>query len=233
MTAAPEGSSRRIGPLSVLAACILPIAGAFAIRDARVGLTALAAEVILLGWLVVDPAAAARRLALGALAGLSIGLTTWLYGGHDLDVALGASSRILYVVLPSALLTPRIVPSELGDHLAQRLRLPPRVAVAAVVALQRLDGMGEQWQQIQRARRARGLGLDGGPVRRARGSAGAALAMPVASMRHTGQLALAMDARGFAGANNRSWARPAPWHGADRLVLALGAVLAALPWLLR
>ena len=44
------------------------------------------------------------------------------------------------------MLTPVIEPSELGDHLAQRLRLPARPVVAAVVGLQRVDEFGEQWR---------------------------------------------------------------------------------------
>jgi energy-coupling factor transporter transmembrane protein EcfT len=48
-------------------------------------------------------------------------------------------------------------------------------------------------------------------------------------MRETGQLALAMDARGFATAGRRTWAEPAPWGPADWLVLASAVLLAVLP----
>ncbi|MBA2558481.1 MAG: energy-coupling factor transporter transmembrane protein EcfT, partial [Propionibacteriales bacterium] len=122
--------------------------------------------------------------------------------------------------------------SALGDHLAQRLHLPARAVVAAVVALQRWDSIGEQWQQVQRARRARGLGLDGGPLRRLQESAASAFALLVVSMRHTGQLATAMDARGFAAARERTWAEPAPWLPGDTLLAAIAVNLAVLPWLL-
>jgi energy-coupling factor transporter transmembrane protein EcfT len=233
VAASPPRATPLFGPLSLLAACIAPIAGAFAIERGSVGLWCLAAEVVLLGWLVDDPLSSLRRLSLGALAALSIGLTTWLYGGHDLGEATASASRILYIVLPSAMVGPRIRPSELGDHLAQRLHLAPRVVVASTVALHRIETLGEQWRQIQRARRARGLGLDGGLGRRLRGSAGSAVAMLVATMRHTSSLALAMDARGFAQATERTWAEPAPWRLLDSLI-ALGALaLAVLPWLLR
>lgn len=41
-------------------------------------------------------------------------------------------------------------------------------------------------------------------------------------------LALAMDARGFAGAHRRSWAGPAPWHLPDSLAVLAGlAVIGA------
>jgi energy-coupling factor transporter transmembrane protein EcfT len=51
-------------------------------------------------------------------------------------------------------------------------------------------------------------------------------------MRHTGQLALAMDARGFAAAGRRTWAMPAPWQVGDWVVLGIALGLAVLPWLL-
>jgi energy-coupling factor transporter transmembrane protein EcfT len=101
------------------------------------------------------------------------------------------------------------------------------------VALQRLESIGEQWQQVQRARRARGLGLDGGPLRRLRESGASAFALLVVAMRHTGQLATAMDARGFASAAGRTWAEPAPWRPGDTMVTSIAVGLAVLPWLLR
>ena len=175
----------------------------------------MALQVVLLGWLVVDVRATALRLALGVVAAASIAVSTYLYGGRDVDESLGAACRVLAIVLPAALLTPRIEPSRLGDHLGQRLRLPPRVVVAATVAFQRVDQVADQWRQIQRARRARGLGVDGRRRRRLRGSAGAAFAILVVNLRETGVLAVAMDARGFGDADHRTWAEPAPWHWAD------------------
>ncbi len=169
----------------------------------------------MLGWLARDVRSSAGRLVLGLVAATSILISTWLYGGRDADEALGAGLRILFIVLPAALLTPSIQPSQLGDHLAQRLRLPARTVVASVAALQRLDATLDQWQTIQRARRARGLGLDGGLRRRARGSAASAFALLVVSLRQTGDTAMAMDARGFAGATRRTWAEPAPWTWGD------------------
>ncbi len=226
-------SPSRIGPLSVLATCLLPVAGAFAIDSASLGAICLAAEVATLGWLVRDLRASLLRLSLGLVAALSVTVSTWLYGGHHLNESLGAACRILYLVAPAALLSPRIRPSELGDHLAQRLHLPARVVVASVAALRRLDDLGAEWRQVQRARRARGLGLDGGPVRRVRESAGSAFALLVVSMRSTATLSMAMDARGFASATRRSWAEPAPWRTGDWWVLLTGLALAVLPWLLR
>lgn len=221
------------GPLSLLAGCLLPVAGAFAVRSPASAGLLFTAEVAAFGWLVRDVGAVLQRLALGGVAAAGIGFTTWLYGGHSSAETATAALRILGLVVPSALLAPLIRPSPLGDHLAQRLHLPPRGVVAATAALQRLDSLADAWQQIQRARRARGVGLDGGPVRRVRGSAASAFTLLVVALRQAGTVAVAMDARGFAEATTRTWAEPAPWRAADNLVLALAGALAVLPWLLR
>ena len=220
------------GPLALLAACLLPVVGAFAVTTPSTGLVTLAADLVALGWLVRDVRSTALRIAVGLVAAGTLALTTWLYAGQDLDTTLAAALRIMCIVTPGAIAAPLIRPSALGDHLAQRLHLPGRAVAASVAALQRLDQLGEQWQQIQRARRARGLGPDGNPLRWARAMAGGAFALFVLAMRSGGQLALAMDARGFATAHDRTWAMPAPWRLVDSLVLGLAVTLATLPWLL-
>lgn len=235
MSSTPDSTDKLavfVGPLSLLAACLLPVAGAFAIHTASAGLWGLVVELGALGWLARNPRGSLRLLAFGVLAAASVAVSTYLYGGRHLDESAAAALRISYIVLPAALLTPMILPTELGDHLAQRLHLPARPVVAAVVALQRIDSIGEQWRQVQRARRARGLGSGGGVVRRLKGSGAIAFAVLVVAMRHTGSTAVAMDARGFAAATTRTWAGPAPWRSGDSLVLGLGVGLALLPWFL-
>lgn len=222
----------QVGPLSLLAGCLFPVVGAFAVTTPRVGLFTLAAEVGALGWLMRDPRGTGLRCLVGMVAALTLSISTWLYAGHDLDKTAAAALRILCIVVPAAILSPSIRPSRLGDHLAQRVRLPARPVAGGVAALQRVESLGEQWRQITQARRARGIGVDGGPVRRARGLTGGAFALLVAAMRQTGQLALAMDARGFATAQRRTWAEPAPWRPGDWLLLTLALALAALPHLL-
>jgi energy-coupling factor transport system permease protein len=221
------------GPLPLLAACLLPVVGALAISAPAAGALAVGAEVAAFGWLVRDLRGVLRRLAFGCVAATGVAATTWLYGGHSGGVAAAAALRIGYLVLPSAMLAHLIEPSALGDALAQRLHLPARGVVAATAVLQRLDSLGEQWQQVQRARRARGLGLDGGPIRRVKGAAASAFALLVVALRQAGTLAVAMDARGFAAATGRTWAEPAPWRLVDSVVAALAAGSAVLPWLLR
>ena len=222
----------RAGPLSLLAASVLPVGGATAIHSSALGLVCVGALAALSPFLVVSWPSTLRRAVFGILAAVSVAVSTWLYGGHDLDTAGGAALRILYLVLPAAMLTPAIDPARLGDHLAQRLHLPARTVAVATAALERLETLGEHWHQIGRARRARGLGADGTLPDRLRVTASMTMALLVSTMRMSGTMALAMDARGFAGAHHRTWAEPAPWRTADTVLMTLGLSLAALPWLL-
>ena len=81
-----------------------------------------------------------RVMSLSAVAFVEIELTE-----PDADrVVAGAALRIAYIVLPGAMLTPSIGSSALGDHLAQRLRLPARAVVASSAALERLRGGDHQ-----------------------------------------------------------------------------------------
>lgn len=208
--------------------------GAFVTSTPQVGLITVGLEIVGLGWWATDPRATARRLVLGLVAALSIAITTFLYGGQDFDGAAAASLRILVIVLPSAMLTPVIDPSALGDHLAQRLGLPARPVVAAVIGMQRVDAIGTQWTQVQRARGEPAVSASTAAWSdRFTGSARSAFALLVLTMRQTGATSLA-DARGFAGARvGRTWARGAPWLLGDSIVVVVGVAIAACPWLLR
>jgi energy-coupling factor transport system permease protein len=223
----------RAGPLSLLAVALLPFAGAVAISTSRVGVVSMLGVVGLALLVSRDWRGTWWRVALALFGAVTVSVSTWLYGGQDTDTAGAAALRVLYLVLPSALVTPYLDPIALGDHLAQRLRLPARFVVVSVAALQRLGQLAETRDQVARARRARGLGGEDGPVARVRAGSSVLFGVLVATLRMSGRLSVAMDARGFAAARRRSWAEPAPWHPADTVMLAVGVLLAALPWLLR
>lgn len=220
------------GPLSLLAASLAPVVGATAIHSARHGIIVVGIIVVLAPLVIRNWPSTLRRIGFVSVATVSVGVSTWLYGGRDLDVSLGAMLRIYYLVIPATVLTPFIDATALGDHLGQRLRLPARAVVASTVALERLESLGRQWEQIGRARRARGVGADGGLLKRARVSAAMGLALLVSTMRMVGPMSLAMDARGFAAAHRRTWAEDAPWQRRDTAILVAGLTIAALPWLL-
>ena len=168
------------------------------------------------------------RLVPGLVGALSVAWSSWLLGGHDRDTAFTAGLRVLIIVLPSAVLIQHIDADALGDHLGQRLRLPARPVVAVAAALQRVHTFGEIWSEIARARRVRGIGATARSPRSVLAELWAlTMGMLVRSLQSAAALAVAMDARGFASAQRRTWAEPAPWRTAD-LVLLLGASLPAV-----
>ncbi len=232
-----RGLAARCGPLSLLGSAVLLLFGAMFIRDIRAGVTGIGVELLLapvvLGW----GRPAVRRVLPGLLAVASVAFSTWLLSpDQNATTGVTAGLRIAFFVLPGVLLAGFIDPFSLGDHLAQRLRLPARPVVAAVAALQRFETLGEQWDQLRRTRRIRGL--DGGrsPQARWRQLGSLTFGLLVQSLRQAGRMAVAMDARGFSATHalgvKRSWAEPAPWRSADTVLLGVGLVVAAVPVLL-
>lgn len=228
----------RVGPLALLAAafCVLPLP---ALLDTwRQGLVVLAAEVALglVGLLAPGngrpPQGRLRgvltRLAPAALAVAGVAWSAWLLGGRDLEVASAAALRVLCLIVPSAVVFGFIEPEALGDHLAQRLRIPGRPVVAATAALQRLQAFDALWGELMATRRVRGIRADRGAVARAREAVVVTGGLLVGALGQASALALAMDARGFAEARRRTWAGPAPWRLPDTVALGAGMLVVAV-----
>ncbi len=235
----------RCGPLSLLAGSMLAVPAGILSPHWRASLAVLGVQVLLA---VVglwaprgsDPAAerptgrlhrVVVRFLPGVVGGLSVAWSTWLLGTHDVAIAGTAGLRVLIIVLPSAVLIPFVDADSLGDHLAQRLRLPARPVVALSAALQRVNTFGEIWSEIGSARRVRGIG----PSRSPRDIVGHAWALTVGmlvrSLGAAAALAVAMDARGFATAYRRTWFAPAPWRPGDSALVAAAALPALVAWL--
>ncbi|MFW5471352.1 ATP-binding cassette domain-containing protein [Knoellia sp. CPCC 206435] len=237
---APEQPRRVLaahaGPLALLLGALVAIPAGVVPGHWRTSLVVIAVQAVLATvalWAGPGsgprPGGRARRVVLrmlpGVLGALSVGWSTWLLGGHDTTTATTAAMRVLIIVLPSAVLLPLVDPDRLGDHLAQRLRLPARPVVALAAALQRVHTFGEVWSEITVARRVRGLGLDTRrPVALVRALATMTFGLLVRTLRMAADLAVAMDARGFASASRRTWFAAAPWRLADTLVVLGGLV---------
>ena len=138
------------------------------------------------------------RLAPAAVAVAGVAWSAWLLGGRDLEIAAGAALRVLCLIVPSAFVVGFIDPERLGDHLAQRLRLPARPVVAATAALQRLQSFDDLWTELMTTRRVRGIRADRGLVRRGAEAVAVTGGLLVGALGQAAGLALAMDARGFA-----------------------------------
>ena len=228
----------RCGPLALLVGALLAIPAGVISPHWTTSLAVLATQAVLalVGLSAPGPGTRSRgrlratglRMLPGVVAALSVGWSTWFLAGRDLDPALTVALRVLVIVLPSAVLIPWIDPDRLGDHLAQRVRLPDRPVVATAAALQRVHSFGEVWGELARVRRIRGLGVSWRSPSSVAAHLGAlTMGLLVRTLHAAAELAVAMDARGFATARARSWWMPAPWPWRDTLLVAL-ATLPAL-----
>ena len=236
------GLAGRSGPLSLLLASILLVLGAPFISDLRTALFAFGAQIALAPMVLGIGRPSWRRLLPGLLAVASVSFSNWLLSpGREVSTGALGGLRVAFFVLPGVLLAAHIDPSALGDHLGQRLRLPARPVVAAVAALHRFESLGEQWDQLARIRRVRGLGPSRSPLDRGREVAALTFGLLIQTLRQAGRMAVAMEARGFSAAATygasvsaprRTWAEPAPWRPSDSLMLTLGLAVAGIPLLL-
>lgn len=220
----------RCGPLSLLAGSALAVPAGVLAPHWTTSLAVLATQAALAALALLAPGEGPRprgrlarvlvRFLPGVIGAASVAWSTWLFGTRDLEVAAGAALRVLIIVFPSAVLIPFVDPDALGDHLAQRLRLPARPVVASAAALERVHTFGDIWAEIARARRVRGIGASPRSPRAVLAEVGAlTLGMLVRSLQAAANLAVAMDARGFSTAYRRTWWAPAPWRRADTIVV--------------
>jgi len=222
-----------LNPLAQLAVGFGSLFASFWIRDLdvalwTVGAYALAAVVFLPGWrypLVC--------LGFTSIAAVTIVYSTWRLGGHDLEEAVTAGLRIVVLAWPGSVMAGYVDPQRLADNLAQRVKLPDRFVAAFAAALQKVTGLGITWTELERVRRARGVGPTANPVALTRHAGAMSFALLVQALRGASQTSIAMDARGFASAHHRSWAEPATWTWRDWTALSLGAALAAVPVVLQ
>jgi energy-coupling factor transport system permease protein len=141
--------------------------------------------------------------------------------------ALGLSLRLLAVALPGVLVFATTDPTDLADGLIQHLKAPPRFAIGTLAAFRLVPLLGDEWEMLTLARRARGIDPGRDPIQRLRLFASTAFALLVSAIRRGTWLATAMDARGFDSGVPRTVARPQRFRLADTL-LVVGAALTAV-----
>jgi len=144
----------------------------------------------------------------------------------SVSLAWAVVLRVLAIALPVVVLSAEVDPTDLGDGLAQVLRLPERFVIGTVAALRMLTLLRDDLDAMRRSRRARGI-ADQGKIKY---WFSLSFGLLVMSLRRAGKLATAMEARGFGGPNKRSWARESKLHSRDWAVMAvcLAVALAAL-----
>lgn len=142
----------------------------------------------------------------------------------SVSLAWAITLRVLAVALPVVVLSADVDPTDLGDGLAQVLKLPARFVLGSVAALRMLTLLREDVEAMRRARRARGIA----DTNRVRYAFSLAFGLLVMSLRRAGKLATAMEARAFGRAGERTWARESKLRTRDFAVLAVCVLLAAL-----
>jgi energy-coupling factor transport system permease protein len=141
----------------------------------------------------------------------------------SLELALATALRVLAIGLPALALFLTIDPAELADSLAQTLRLPARFVIGALAGTRLISLAADDRRSIAMARRARGLG-DRNPFS---ALAGTAFTMLVVALRRGGDLAVAMEARGFGSGVPRTWARPARFGAREVGFILVGVLIGA------
>lgn len=138
---------------------------------------------------------------------------------NSLHLAAVIFVRVLAVGLPVIVLTADVDPTDLGDGLAQVLRLPERFVLGAVAAARLVSLFRDDLDSLRRARRARGIADQG----RVRYFLTLAFGLLVLSLRRGAKLATAMEARGFrrVAEHGRTWARESTLAVRDWWVMAV------------
>jgi energy-coupling factor transport system permease protein len=142
----------------------------------------------------------------------------------SISLSLATFLRVLAFALPSVFLFVDVEPTELADGLGQVLRLPARFVLGALAGLRLIGLLGQDWQYLGYARRARGV-ADHARLRR---TAGQAFALLVFAVRRGSKLATAMEARGFGAYPTRTWARPSTFGRRETVLVAAGIFIAAV-----
>ncbi len=160
------------------------------------------------------------------LYGKSSGTVYWEWlAAHisDGSITLSAATalRVLAIGLPAVVLFITVDATDLADGLAQVWHLPSRFVLGALAAFRLVGLFMEDWRFLELARRARGIG-DIGRVRRVPGQV---FALLVLAIRRGSKLAVAMEARGFGGAGERSWARESRFGTSEWIVVIAGLMV--------
>lgn len=156
---------------------------------------------------------------------LNLGVATISEGSLISGVATGL--RIFAVAVPAVIVLSSTDPTDLANALAQQARLPHRFVLGALAGMRLIGLLAEEWVTLGMARRARGVGAQGGFMQRLRANAGQSLGLMVQAIRRASRLAVTMEAKGFGGAH-RTWARTASFAWRDGALVAGGLALGAV-----
>ena len=157
---------------------------------------------------------------------------------EGLILSVSMAIRLMYLIIGSNIMTLTTTPNNLTDGM-ESLLSPLKVLHAPVhevammmsIALRFIPILMEETDKIMKAQMARGASFDeGGLIKRAKSMVPLLVPLFVSAFRRAGDLALAMEARGYRGGDNRT--RMKPLHYASRdfagyavLIILVGAAI--------
>ncbi|MCL7460750.1 energy-coupling factor transporter transmembrane component T family protein [Micromonospora echinofusca] len=241
--AAPDAPLARRNPVAKLAAALVFSFILIATLDPVAPAIAIAVELALLPLFGVRLRVLARRAWPLLVGAVGVVVTLVLFAAERsgrvlveagpvvvtsgvLLTALGLVLRMFAVALPGVIVFATTDPTDLADALIQNARAPARFAIGALAAFRLVPLLGQEWQMISMARRARGVEAGRNPLAKLRLFASTAFALLVGAIRRGTRLAVAMDARGFDAGIPRTVARRQRFVAADGLLIVGAAVLA-------
>ncbi|WP_127504952.1 energy-coupling factor transporter transmembrane component T family protein [Actinoplanes solisilvae] len=241
----PSAPLARRNPVAKLAAALLFSLPLIATLDPLTPALALLIELAVVPFFGVRYGLLARRAWPVLVASLGLLVTmvlfsanrtgTLLLGLGPFDVttgvllsASGLILRLFAVAVPGVLVFATTDPTDLADALVQNAKAPARFAIGALAAFRLLPLLGQEWQMLTLARRARGIDAGRNPVTAVRLFVSTAFALLVGALRRGGRLAVAMDARGFDSGHPRSYARKQVFRPADIALVVVALALSAL-----
>ncbi|MGC4791897.1 energy-coupling factor transporter transmembrane component T family protein [Micromonospora sp. DT178] len=241
--AAPEALLARRNPVAKLAAALVFSFILIATLDPVAPAIAIAVELALLPLFGVRLRVLARRAWPLLVGAVGVVVTLVLFAAERsgrvlveagpvvvtsevLLTALGLVLRMFAVALPGVIVFATTDPTDLADALIQNAKAPARFAIGALAAFRLVPLLGQEWQMISMARRARGVEAGRNPLAKLRLFVSTAFALLVGAIRRGTRLAVAMDARGFDAGVPRTVARRQRFVAADGLLIAGAAVLA-------
>jgi energy-coupling factor transport system permease protein len=237
---AQDGRLARRNPVAKLVTVTLMTLVLVVSLDVVTPLLVLLATLLAVPWSGVRVSRLVRTAGLLLLSAVTVGLTNAVFGSTktgevllgpittgSAQVGLAIALRVLALGLPGILVVTATDPVDLADSLVQQLHVPPKLAYGTLAALRLLPLLGEEWETLSLARRARGVDTGRNPLARLAQFAGQVLPLLVAAVRRGIRLATAMDARGFDSGSPRTHARQQVVRPAD-VVLVLAGVCVAV-----
>lgn len=214
----PTTAAAHLNPIAKLTALLVVTLPLLISRDTTTSAILVAVELVTLPVLGLGPRL--LRQAWPLAVGLStLWLANFLVSGSVVGL-VPVSLRLLALGLPGLLLVLSTDPTDLADALVQRWHAPARFAYGALAAFRLIPLLAAEVVSIRRARRARGVGAGWNPVAWVRAGVALLFGLLVQAIRRAVRLAAAMDARGFDGSAQRSFARESVLRRRDWLFMA-------------